>query len=132
MGPDELHQAGAEPGTDESPSPSPSAAAELRLQIDTIKEVLAEATSTATIVAPFITAVAFDELLTSIPDSAGGFTRWLPSEVAVGVSDPTILEPIENRAGASSGYWIASTPGYSSPRTMSTPGSQPVNERAER
>ena len=55
--------------------------------------------SRATIIAPFIKTDALRSLLDVIPTDASVHcvTRWIPTEVAAGVSDPEILDLLQNR-----------------------------------
>jgi hypothetical protein len=61
---------------------------------DTLASSLAEAEASVTMIAPFISRPAFDKLIGVIRPCVPVevITRWLPSEVARGVSDPSILE----------------------------------------
>lgn len=68
-----------------------------------IRELLEQATDTATVIAPFIRVDALRSLLDVVP-SAAHFrcvTRWLPREVAAGASDPKILDLLEKRGNFS-------------------------------
>lgn len=57
--------------------------------------------SCLTIVAPFITMHGMSAILTRLPETASCdvFTRWIPAEVASGVSDPRVLRPVSDRSG---------------------------------
>ena len=59
--------------------------------------------STSSIIAPFIKVNALRSLLEEIPDTASlrCVTRWLPQEVAAGVSDPEIFEVLRQRGSFS-------------------------------
>lgn len=67
-------------------------------QGDRIRELFRRA-SQATIVAPFIKMDAFRSLLEAIPQDVPlrCVTRWRPTEVAAGVSDPEILDLLRER-----------------------------------
>jgi hypothetical protein len=55
----------------------------------------------AILVAPFITAAGMDVVLSALPadSSLTVFTRWRASEVAAGVSDPSIISSVRARGG---------------------------------
>ena len=64
-----------------------------------IRNLFAEATRSVVIVAPFIKVRALRSLVDVIPPHVGGrcVTRWLPREIAAGVSDPEIIDVLEER-----------------------------------
>jgi len=70
-----------------------------RTQGDRIRSLFSAATGSVTIVAPFIKRKAFHSLLEVIPSETEVrcVTRWLPREVASGVSDPEIIDDLEQR-----------------------------------
>ncbi len=63
-----------------------------------IRELFRDASS-VTIVAPFIKTNAFRSLLDAIPLNVPlrCVTRWLPAEIAAGVSDPEVIDMLEQR-----------------------------------
>lgn len=67
-----------------------------------IRDLLSECDSTAVIISPFIKTKAFGYLMDSVPARCQlkCVTRWLPKEVAAGVSDPGILSMVETRGNA--------------------------------
>ena len=64
-----------------------------------LRELFEGASENATIIAPFIKVDALRSLLSSIPSSVHVrcVTRWLPRDVAAGVSDPEIIDILEER-----------------------------------
>ena len=64
-----------------------------------LRELFEGASENATIVAPFIKVDALRSLLSAIPSSVHVrcVTRWLPRDVAAGVSDPEIIDILEER-----------------------------------
>lgn len=64
-----------------------------------IRGLLTSAVGVVAVIAPFIKVNALRSLLDVIPDSVRVrcVTRWLPREVAAGVSDPEILDVLEKR-----------------------------------
>ena len=72
---------------------------DLRSQGDRIRSLFSGAKGSVTIVAPFIKRKAFHSLLEVIPSETEVrcVTRWLPREVASGVSDPEIIDDLEQR-----------------------------------
>lgn len=67
-----------------------------------IREMLAAATSEVAVVAPFVKTNALSSLLSPVPRDVhvSCITRWLPRDVAAGVSDPGVLDLLENRGNA--------------------------------
>lgn len=68
-----------------------------------IRVLFASAVEVVEVIAPFIKVDALRSLLDVIPESVlvRCVTRWLPREVAAGVSDPEILEVLEERGNFS-------------------------------
>lgn len=68
-----------------------------------VRELLRSSTKSVSIIAPFIKISAFKYLLEVIPSSVHirCVTRWLPEEVASGVSDPEIITLLEERGNFS-------------------------------
>lgn len=66
-----------------------------------VRRHLAGAVRTVVVAAPFIKADALSRILEEVPAAANLviYTRWRVDEVAAGVSDPQILEPVEARGG---------------------------------
>ena len=64
-----------------------------------IRSLFADATQSVVVVAPFIKVRALRSLVAVIPPDVGGrcVTRWLPREIAAGVSDPEIVDVLEER-----------------------------------
>lgn len=64
-----------------------------------IADLMEGATEEVLLIAPFIKKAIFGELVAAVPLSVRKIacvTRWTPAEVAAGVSDPEIIELIEN------------------------------------
>ena len=72
-----------------------------RTQGSRIRLLLESAAGRVAIVAPYVKVGAFRSLLDVIPSGVHVWcvTRWLPREVAAGVSDPEILDLLEERGG---------------------------------
>ena len=70
-----------------------------RTQGSRIRGLLAGAVGVVSVIAPFIKVDALRSLLDVIPENVRVrcVTRWLPREVAAGVSDPEILDVLEER-----------------------------------
>lgn len=68
-------------------------------QGDRIRSLFEDATGEVSIIAPFIKIDALSSLLGVIPSDTHlrCVTRWLPREIAAGVSDPEILDILEKR-----------------------------------
>ena len=68
-------------------------------QGDLIRDLFRDAEGDVAIIAPFIKLEALSSLLEVIPETASVrcVTRWLPREVAAGVSDPEIIDILEQR-----------------------------------
>ena len=64
-----------------------------------IRVLLESAAGSASVIAPFVKVDAFQSLLDVIPPGVHlrCVTRWLPREIAAGVSDPEILDLLEER-----------------------------------
>ena len=64
-----------------------------------IRSLFEEATRSVVVVAPFIKVAALRSLVDVIPPDVWCrcVTRWLPSEIAAGVSDPEIIDVLEGR-----------------------------------
>lgn len=63
---------------------------------------LLDGATSATFIAPFITVAGFVPLLDALgaKSSIAVYTRWIPAEVAAGVSDPAIYDLVAGRGGA--------------------------------
>ena len=72
-------------------------------QGDRIRALFKNAEDKVTVIAPFIKVDAFRSLLDVIPSDVHlcCVTRWLPREVALGLSDPEILDILEQRGNFS-------------------------------
>ncbi len=72
-------------------------------QGDRIREIFRNTEEDVTIIAPFIKVAALSYLLEMVPETTTlrCVTRWLPREVAAGVSEPEILEILEQRGNFS-------------------------------
>lgn len=70
---------------------------------DRIRSLLATATKTTAVIAPFIKVSALQSLVKAIPNNIHirCVTRWHPHDVAAGVSDPEILNILQNRGNFS-------------------------------
>lgn len=68
-------------------------------QGERIRTLLKSAKEEAVIIAPFIKVGALESLLQVIPSCTRirCVTRWLPRDIATGVSDPEIINPLEKR-----------------------------------
>ena len=68
-----------------------------------IRSLFEGATRSVVIVAPFIKVSALQFLVDVIPPDVGGrcVTRWLPRDIAAGVSDPEIIDVLEERGNFS-------------------------------
>lgn len=73
----------------------------MRRDGDRLVELLAAATQSVLICAPFIKASVLTRLLQTIPSSVSVrvVTRWLPAEIAIGVSDLEVFDVVVARAG---------------------------------
>lgn len=74
----------------------------MRCDGDRLVEHFAAATQNVLICAPFVKARVLDRLLQAIPSSVPVrvVTRWLPAEIAVGVSDLEVFDVVAARHGA--------------------------------
>lgn len=74
----------------------------MRRDGDRLVELLAAATQSVLICAPFIKASVLTRLLQTIPSSVSVrvVTRWLPAEIAIGVSDLEVFDVVVARAGS--------------------------------
>lgn len=66
---------------------------------DRIRTLFSQSPVHVTVVAPFIKVTALESLLSIVPDSSQlrCVTRWLPQDIAQGVTDLEVLDVIENR-----------------------------------
>lgn len=74
----------------------------MRRDGDRLVELLSAATQSVLICAPFIKASVLTRLLQTIPSSVSVrvVTRWLPAEIAIGVSDLEVFDVVVARAGS--------------------------------
>lgn len=104
-----------------------------------IRALFANAVDEVSVIAPFIKVDALKSLLEVIPPALRFrcVTRWLPREVAVGVSDPEILELLDERGNFTlclvdrlhAKLYIAGTRCLAGSANVTLPGLGAVNER---
>jgi PLD-like domain len=73
------------------------------IQGEQIRELLKSSTTNVSIIAPFIKTNSFKAILEVIPNEVfiKCVTRWLPNEIASGVSDPEVIYLLEERGNFS-------------------------------
>lgn len=67
---------------------------------DAVESLLARNSGPAIIVAPFAKETVIDRLCSLVDDRVDLYTRWLPHEIATGVSDLGVLAPVARTGGA--------------------------------
>lgn len=75
----------------------------VKSQGELVRELLRNSNKTVSIIAPFIKVVALKHLIEAVPKEVfiRCVTRWLPEEIAAGVSDPEIISVLEERGNFS-------------------------------
>lgn len=93
---------------------------------------LLDGAATAIIVAPFITKAGLEPLLAAVDPDADItiFTRWRADEVAAGVSDPHVFDPVTERGGNVHLHHALHAKAYVRPGTAALVGSSNVTATA--